>query len=91
MGEDVQSVSNEVGYRTASIYSLWRNISGKVLQRLRYFHYRRPSRNERVDVEPDNFIRQTESYKVWYQDIRIKLFLGWLSLAEFRTKMGITV
>lgn len=36
-------------------------------------------------------MQQIESYIVWYRDMQIKLFLGGLSPAEFRTKTGITI
>ena len=42
-------------------------------------------------VTLENFMQQIESYMVWYRDTRIKLSLGGLSPAEFRTKMGITI
>ncbi|MGO5030173.1 IS3 family transposase, partial [Candidatus Agathobaculum pullicola] len=34
---------------------------------------------------------QIEAYMLWYRDERIKLSLGGLSPAEFRSKMGIAI
>ena len=42
-------------------------------------------------VTLENFMQQIESYMAWYRYTRIKLSLGGLSPAEFRTKMGITI
>lgn len=36
-------------------------------------------------------MQQIEAYMVWYRDERIKLSLGGLSSAEFRSKMGIAI
>lgn len=47
--------------------------------------------NQRQGVTPENFMQQIESYIVWYRDMQIKLSLGGLSPAEFRTKTGITI
>ena len=40
-------------------------------------------------VTLENFMQQIEEYMVWYRDERIKLSLGGLSPAEFRSEMGI--
>lgn len=45
----------------------------------------------RQGVTQENFMQQIESYIVWYRDTQIKLSLGGLSSAEFRTKTGITI
>lgn len=38
-------------------------------------------------VTLEKFMQQIDSYMVWYRDTRIKLSLGGLSPAEYRTKM----
>mgnify|MGYP005756198773 CR=1 FL=1 len=40
-------------------------------------------------VTLEKFIQQIESYMVWYRDTQIKLYLGGLSPAEFKAKMGV--
>ena len=42
-------------------------------------------------VTLENFMQQIEAYMVWYRDERIKLSLGGLSPAEFRSKMRINI
>ena len=41
-------------------------------------------------VTLENFMQQIEEYMVWYRDERIKLSLGGLSPAEFRSNMGVS-
>lgn len=41
-------------------------------------------------VTLENFMHQIEEYMVWYRDERIKLSLGGLSPAEFRSNMGVS-
>ena len=43
------------------------------------------------DITLENFMRQIKEYMVWYRDERIKLSLGGLSPAEFRSEMGIVI
>ena len=38
-------------------------------------------------VTLEKFMQHIDSYMVWYRDMRIKLSLGGLSPAEYRTKM----
>lgn len=41
-------------------------------------------------VTLENFMQQIEEYMVWYRNERIKLSLGRLSPAEFRSNMGVS-
>ena len=41
-------------------------------------------------VTLENFMQQIEEYMVWYRDERIKLSLGGLSPAEYRSNMGVS-
>lgn len=42
-------------------------------------------------VALENFMQQIEEYMVWYWDKRIKLSLGGLSPAEFRSEMVVDI